>query len=181
MPFASLINTTPEAWARNEFGHAELGDARRRRRLLQMATEFARQSNGLIPQRAPNWAAAKASYRFLDNDAIEDQAIARAHQHATGQRINEQRPAIVLALQDTTFLDYSGRPHTKGLGDTGSQPGQSQGLLLHSTLAVSAADGLPLGLLDHAVSARDPEHFGRAKKRKHDRLPRRKAANGWRA
>lgn len=113
MPFASAKSTRPEAWAINEFGTAQLGDRRRTNRLVVMATEFARQPTAAITQSAPDWAGAKAAYRLLDNEAVEAQAMSESHLQATLQRINQQAPPVVLALQDTTFLDYSNRPHRR--------------------------------------------------------------------
>ena len=60
---------------------------------------------------------------------------------------------MVLAIQDTTELDFSDHRATRGLGQVGNAYGR--GLLAHSTLACTR-DGVPLGLLDQAVWARPP-------------------------
>ena len=70
----------------------------------------------------------------------------------------------VLALQDTTELNFSGLRATDGLGSTAGAT--VLGLLLHSTLLVRP-DGLPLGLLTQQVWARDPAHKGRTQGRRH--------------
>jgi hypothetical protein len=66
----------------------------------------------------------------------------------------------VLAIQDTTFLNYTPHPQTEGLGAIGNKRQQQRGLGLHSTLAV-APSGLPLGLLDQRWLVRpldEPSH-----------------------
>jgi hypothetical protein len=60
---------------------------------------------------------------------------------------------LVLAIQDTTTLNYTTHPKTQGLGPIGSRGGPLIGLLLHSTLALTPS-GQPLGFLHNAVRAR---------------------------
>jgi transposase Tn5 family protein len=61
---------------------------------------------------------------------------------------------LVVAIQDTTFLNYTHHPATAGLGPIG---GGQRGLVMHSTLAVTP-DALPLGVLEQQIWARpDPE------------------------
>jgi hypothetical protein len=55
-----------------------------------------------------------AAYRFLDNPAMGEQEILSGHIHATLERIRTQ--AVVLLVQDTTFLDYGTTRPKKGMG-----------------------------------------------------------------
>jgi hypothetical protein len=154
---------TPLAdWAANEFGHAELGDDRRTDRLLMIATAFAQQPTAPIPQACGPGPATQGAYRFFENDDIDPEAIRDAHQQATFQRLRHH--PVVLALQDTSTLNYSTHPKTQGLGPIGTRRQNIIGLLLHSTLAVTPG-GLPLGLLHTAVAARDPQAAGSARQR----------------
>jgi hypothetical protein len=149
-------------WARTEFGHAELGDDRRTDRLLMIATAFAQQPTAPIPQACGPGPATQGAYRFFENEDIDPEAIREAHQEATLQRVSQV--PIVLALQDTSSLNYSTHPETKGLGPIGTRRQKIIGLLLHSTLAVTPS-GQPLGLLHTAVRARDPKAVGAARQR----------------
>jgi len=135
----------------HEFAHAALPDQRHRRRLHMMATAFAQKPTAPIPQACPSWAEAKAAYRFLENDKILASAIRQAHHQATLQRVSSH--PVVLAVQDTSTLNYSTHPKTQGLGPIGSHSPKTIGLLLHSTLAVTPA-GQPLGFLHNAVRVR---------------------------
>jgi len=68
------------------------------------------------------------------------------HRDRTVRRMKAHK--TVLCIQDGTDLNYSGLAQCEGLGTIGTnQTGaKSQGLHLHSTLAVTA-DGVPLGVL----------------------------------
>jgi hypothetical protein len=57
---------------------------------------------------------------------------------------------LVLAVQDTSFLNYTHHPATGGLGTIG---GGQRGLVMHSTL-VFTPQGLPLGVLEQQIWAR---------------------------
>jgi hypothetical protein len=70
---------------------------------------------------------------------------------------------LVLAVQDTTELDWTAHPATRGLGPL-AHPAH-QGLLGHTTLALTPAR-LPLGLLAQQVWARDPAALGKRATRK---------------
>jgi len=71
----------------------------------------------------------------------------------------------VLAVQDTTTLNYTAHPGTAGLGPINTKSDQAVGLILHDTMAFSS-EGTPLGLLDVQCWARDPEEAGKKAKRK---------------
>lgn len=162
-------------WAVTEFGHAELGDDRRTDRLLMIATALALQPTAPIPQACGPGPATQGAYRFFENDDIEPEAIRDAHQQATLQRLRHH--SVVLALQDTSTLNYSTHPQTQGLGPIGTRRQKIIGLLLHSTLAVTPG-GLPLGLLHTAVRARDPKAVGCAKQR-HSKPIAEKESHKW--
>ena len=154
-----------QSWAAQEFGQAQLGDARRTRRLVRLAEQRGRQPTASLPQGCDDWAGAKAAYRFFDNAMIEPEAILAAHRQATVGRMAQQ--PIVLLPQDTTLLDYSTHPDTDGLGVLQNQ--HQRGLLLHTTLAVTPT-GIPLGVIDQQVWARDPTQWGKRHKRRERRL-----------
>ena len=108
----------PRDWIEAELGGATLGDARLTARLLRMTGMFYAKPTANIPQACGSAMAAKAAYRFLDNEAIEWQAILQPHYDATEERLADQR--LVLVAQDTTTLNYSSHPNTQGLGPIGT-------------------------------------------------------------
>ena len=143
------------AWAAHEFGAAALGDLRRTVRLLQLATALGAQPSASLPEACADPATLKAAYRFFDNDDIPPEAVLASHVGATYARL--RAVPRVLAVNDTTYLDWTHHPATTGLGPLATA--RQQGLLLHSTLAFTP-DRVPLGLLGQQVWARDPATFG---------------------
>jgi transposase-like protein/transposase Tn5 family protein len=149
-----LDDQAVENWAGQEFGAAELGDARRTARLVELATVLGRKPSASFPAAVDDPAQLKATYRFFDNPAILPEAILASHIQATYGRL--QALPRVLAIQDTTLLDWTEHPKTQGLGPLASA--RQQGLFVHSTLAFSP-QRVPLGLLAQQVWARDPDEF----------------------
>lgn len=119
-----------------------------------------------IPQAAGDWAFAKAVYRFMDNDQIDPDEILLPHRNRTAERAREH--SVVLAIGDTTMLDYTRHPKTTGLGPLSDL--EHQGLMLQPTLVVTE-DRVPLGLIDQMVWTRDEETFGPEHGKERAKLP----------
>lgn len=98
------------------------------------------------------WAETKAAYRLLDNPKLDFRAVLRAHSDKVLARIRERER--VLCLQDTTELDFSGRPSMAGLGRLNYD--KRQGLYLHPTLVIDEG-GVALGVTDCWHWARRPK------------------------
>jgi hypothetical protein len=147
-------------WASNEFGAAELGDARRTQRLVALARQLAQSPHCSFPQ-ALDSAQLKAAYRFFSNEEIDSDGVLSSHVAQTLGRMRQV--PVVLAVQDTTEFNLAHLPETTGLGlGTG---GNRHGFLMHSLLAVTP-DGLPLGVLGMKTWVRDPEEAGKGKQRR---------------
>lgn len=169
------------SWAAEEFKLVDLPDQRLNRRLIQILETMADQPMKAFTELFDAWGPTKAAYRFIENDAVDVQAILAAHQQSTQQRA--QAYDRVLVPHDTTSFNYTRHPGTQGLGPIGKQVDGPQGLFLHHALAVSVA-GEPLGVVHAQFWARDPADFHRAKR--HPKLPlaekeSRKWLLGWRA
>jgi Druantia protein DruA/Transposase Tn5 dimerisation domain/Transposase DNA-binding len=150
-------------WAEEEFGNARLGHERLRRRLLTIARDFYARPQAQIPQACQSRARTKAAYRFFQHPETTMDALLEPHIEATQQRLRKEK--IVLAVQDTTSLNYSTHPATHDLGPIGSSPDGIIGLIVHDTMAFSV-EGTPLGLLDVQCWARNGEEFGKKHQRK---------------
>lgn len=155
----------PVDWAEEEFGRAALGDMRLARRLCVLARDFYARPPGNVPQRCGgDRARTKAAYRFFDHPAVNLQSVLQSHYEATLGRLRRER--VVLAVQDTTSLNYSTHPATENLGPiTTENEGKVLGLLVHDTLAFNL-EGTPLGLLDVQCWARDSAQFGKRHRRR---------------
>ena len=141
----------PRDWVEEELSEVELGDRRLTARLLRMTGMFYAKPTANIPQACGSAMAAKAAYRFLDNEKVDWEAILEAHYRKTEERV--QTEPLVLVAQDTTTLNYSGHPHTSGLGPIGTDSEKVRGLIVHDTMSFTPK-GTPLGLLDVQCWAR---------------------------
>jgi hypothetical protein len=144
------------AWALAEVGAAQLGDPRRTRRLAHLVSDLAARPGEGLPAACATPAATKAAYRFLANEAIAADEILAAHGAATVARL--QGEPRLLALQDTTTLDFTAHPSLTGTGPL-AHPART-GLLVHSVLAATTA-GVPQGLVHQQIWTRDPETTGK--------------------
>ena len=143
-----MFNENPEVWANFLFGKAELGDPRRTKRVVQVATDLAANATRSVAIASENPAEIEGAYRFARNDMISAEDIALAGFLKTDQLV-EQRP-LVLSIQDTTGLSYK-HSVCKELGDVNSASEQSKNpvgrtLYVHSTLMLDANSEQVLGL-----------------------------------
>ena len=143
-------------WAEQEFGGAELGDARLSQRLVDIGANKAEKPGvayaGVVDG---DWAKTKGYYRLIDaadESAITLDNIIKPHREQTLRRM--QGEDVVLCLQDGCDLNYNNLSQCEGLGSIGSnQTGSSSlGLHMHSTFAINT-QGLPLGVLRVDCSA----------------------------
>jgi hypothetical protein len=114
-----------------------------------------------IPQASGTWAATKATYDFWDSPYIKPSMIRQGHIHGTVERIAQHE--VVLAIQDTTELNYTSHKALSGTGYLDSK--YAQGLKVHSVLTVSP-QGIPLGIIEQQVWSRKEEELGKAEHRK---------------
>lgn len=155
--FNNLV-TSENQWADEEFAQVELKDGRLNRRCQELAKALAQQPEVPINQACEDWADTKAAYRFFDNQKVTPERILAPHQQRTVIRMS-QHP-LVLAVQDTTFFNYTHHSQNEGMGEVGNKKQKQRGFGMHSTLAVTPT-GMPLGLLTQAFFTRpvgEPSH-----------------------
>ena len=148
---------SPDFSIMNEFNNAELGDQRLTARLCQLATALGEQPAASIPTATGSWGQTCAAYRFFDNAGVEFDNLLAPHYARTQQRAATE--SVVLAVNDSTSLNYAQRPATTGLGPIRTRADKTFGLWLHSLLGFTP-HGSPLGLLQAECWARDPARFG---------------------
>jgi hypothetical protein len=105
-------------WAVTECAAAELGDVRRTKRLVELAHVLAQHPTAALPEACGDGAMLTAAYRCFDNDAIEPQDVLLSHIEATYGRLS--KGPLVLAVQETTAVDWTAHPATTGLGPLGA-------------------------------------------------------------
>lgn len=143
------------SWVEEEFIGIDFGDERLNSRFHRVVDRLSQQPMSPINQAQEDWAATKAAYRFFKNEKVEVREILSAHLSCVIRRLKEHK--IVLAVQDTTFLNYDGHQKTEGLGSIRRKGDSiSLGLVMHTTMAFNPR-GVPLGLIEQEIWARDPK------------------------
>ena len=155
-------------FARENFGAADLGDTRLDKRLLVIAEQLAAHPNETFPNRFQDPADLQAFYRFANNERVCHADLMALHNQATWARM-QLTPGVVLLIQDTTVLDYSGLS-IEDLGQVGN--GNGRGLYCHNCVAVEAATRQVLGLAGQILHRRRhvPEGEKREQCRNHPQL-----------
>ena len=114
-------------------------------RFIRTMETLIQQPDKSVWEASEDRAEAKAIYRMLGNEDFDREAIIRTHREATIRRMAGSGGTI-LAVQDTTAVNYNTHLKTEGIGYISDK---TLGVNIHSCLAVTA-DGLVLGLLDQS-------------------------------
>ncbi|GHT60214.1 IS4 family transposase [Spirochaetia bacterium] len=128
-----------------EFAGLDFHSIRLEKRFIRTMETLIKQPDKSIWYSSEDRAEAKAIYRMLGNEAFDREEIAQAHRRATIRRMAEYGGTI-LAVQDTTGVNYDNHLKTEGIGYISDK---TLGLNVHTCLAVTA-DGLVLGVLDQS-------------------------------
>jgi hypothetical protein len=128
-----------------EFAGLDFHSIRLEDRFIQTMETLCKQPDKSIWEASKNRAEAKAIYRMLGNDAFDREEIIKAHREATLRRMADYGGTI-LAVQDTTGVNYNTHLKTEGIGYISDK---TMGVNVHSCLAVTAG-GLILGVLDQS-------------------------------
>ena len=134
----------PMNWSATELNDLDLGDARLKKRAIQMLDVMMKSPQSSLPKAFQSWSKTLAAYRFLSNESVTYEALVAPHYEATECRIRQQDSPVILCIQDTTELDFNGQG-TEGLGRLSYD--SQRGMYLHPTLCITP-ERLPLGITD---------------------------------
>lgn len=143
--------TQVQSFGEENFGHAQLGDKRRSKRLVDLVDQMCLRPGGTLPQKFRSPADLQAFYRLMDKNDVTHEAIMKAHRQAVFRRI-EELEGPVLVLHDTTELEYTTRKSLTNLGQIGN--GNRRGYLTHNSLAVAPETKDVLGLCNQVLHRR---------------------------
>jgi hypothetical protein len=182
-PIMTTALMTPAQWAQSQFSSATLGDRRRTKRLVNIATHLAQSPGGTLPQAFPQWSDLKAAYRFFNQPKTTFEQIQSPHWQSTGAAC--QAPGQYLLIEDTTELDYTAHPMTEEMGCIGN--GRGRGLLLHSTLAMriegwdleERPQAIALGLLHQQCWSRWPHPKRKGRETRRQLMSRSRESQRW--
>ncbi len=161
---ASTLLSAAE-WAQHTFGAVHVGDQRRTKRAVAMATAIAHEPAASLPMQMASQADLHAAYRFLQTPDITYEQLIQPHVQQTREEARQSER--VLLIQDTTEVDYQQHPTTSGLGPIGN--GSHHGFLLQSVLAVLPEGGQVLGLAHQEPFLRQPAPKGESKREREQR------------
>ncbi len=160
-------------WARAEFGHAELGDVRRTRRLVRVGAGVLARPGGTIGAVFDNPADLHGAYDFVENDAVAPEALMDAMSLATARRACAFDSVWIAT--DGSSINITDLKRKKQTGSIGAGNRKARGDKVHTALVLDP-EGIPLGLCTQA-------HWQRGKKRvksAHDkRLTSEKETQRW--
>ena len=157
--------TDAEEWATEVFKDSELGDPRRTRRLVKLASNYAKNIGAsTVESCGGNESEIEASYRFLRNDDVKPEAIREGGFNSTVRMASKEN--ILLAIEDTTTLSYKHKAAAE-LGYTSNSPSaRSRGFNVHSILLLSEDTGRSIGLIEQSWYCRDNASYGKRKDRR---------------
>lgn len=151
-------------WINHEYGSVHIGDERLNKRAKKLLKTFSDKPMESIPESCKGWQETKAAYRFFENNLVTAKKIIKPHRIATLKRIKAQ--PIVLLIQDTTTLNYSGQKEREDTGPI--QQDNVRGIFLHPTLAVTPNREC-LGVIDYEQWSREKFTDRSAQTRKAER------------
>jgi Transposase DNA-binding/Transposase DDE domain len=140
-----------EEWSEAEFGHADLGDERRTRRLVRLAAEVAGRPAGTVTRACATSASREGAFRLLENASVRPEAIRAAVQEATLQRCRVEHRVVVAV--DATSLTLTDEQRTK-FGAVGAWDKGARGVHAMTALAVTTA-GETLGVCGQETWVRE--------------------------
>lgn len=156
------------SWASDELFNIDLGDERLNKRSVKILDALGGNPINSIPAACNGYHETKAAYRFFDNTGVTPKKILKPHIDATLKRIAEEK--IVLCVQDTTELDFSGQKENVGMGFLNLDA--RRGLYLHPTLAITP-ERVCLGVIDNQTHRREKlnHHLTAEEKKLDKKLP----------
>jgi len=152
---AELCQTDVSGKVRKEFRSAEFGDERLTDRLMQVGDRLGRAPAESIPNACEDWASAKATYRFCDNERVDPNEILSAHKRSQRSRVQDKNELLVVS--DTTELVFPRHPSKEGLGDIGNSKTDLEGVKVHSTIGLYPQTHQMTGVIDQQSLIEDQQ------------------------
>jgi hypothetical protein len=145
------VERASSRWSYETFGGVDVGNRRRRSRLIAVASAVAARPAGTVAEVLSDSAEREGAYRLLSNESVPAAALTHAMAQATAQACAAHRR--VYAATDGSSLSLRDRLRARGLGRVGTRKSCGQGLQVITALALDA-EGIPLGVLAQTWWAR---------------------------
>lgn len=102
------------SWASAELHGVNFGDERLNKRAVKLLECLGEKPSLSIPAACGGWSETPAAYRFFANAKVSWEQVLEPHGEVTLERVRSH--PVVLAVQDTTELDFGGKKDIAGLG-----------------------------------------------------------------
>ncbi len=137
--WSSAHQSAPADWAANHFGGCWRGHKARNKRLVAYARALAEKPGKPMPELFTRKYDIEATYELLRRNDVTPDRIQAPHRRLVKNEL--RTPGRFLLIEDTTIPSYTHRREpVPGLGPIGGAEEGQQGFLLHSVLAVRAAE-----------------------------------------
>lgn len=137
-------------WTEDELKTINLGDKRLDTRAKIVLDALMKSPGESIPRCFQSWSETLACYRLFDNGRVTPEKLLSSHREATIKRMQTEN--IILAINDTSSIDFTGKDSIEGLGSLETE--FTKGLWIHPTIAVTP-DRVCLGLIKTDIWARN--------------------------
>lgn len=164
------------SWSHSEFGHAELGNRARTRRLVSMSEQAANRPAGKVTEIFNTSAEKEGAYKFIEKESVQERAVAKAAHVACARRCAEH--AFVFVPVDGSSLAIKDGHQVKGLGPIGHSKTKTSGLEVMSAIAV-LPDGTPMGICGQSFWARPRKKLEMSESQRRNRPLEEKETNYW--
>jgi hypothetical protein len=137
-------------WIDDEMADINIGDKRLDKRTKAVIKRLDNSTEGSFTQCFKTRAELVGAYRLFDNPFVIPDKILSGHYESTILRIKQQK--VVLLVNDTSSIDYTGKDSVEGLGIL--ETSYTKGILIHPTLAITP-DRTCLGIIESQMWTRD--------------------------
>lgn len=141
----------------------EFGDKRLNVRFRKIVEVKLQEMECSIPQAFKQWSQVKAVYRFMSNKKVNPERILASQFNSFPEKDFSQSQ-LVLAVHDTTELDFTGKSSDEQLGCLSYE--NKKGFFLHNTLLLTN-EGIPTAVFHQHYWNRQKATLGKKKERKH--------------
>ena len=156
--------------------HCKLVDSRLEDRFGSIVDALLANFGQSIPQSVVKQSQVKATYNFFRHKDIECEMLVATERERLVHTLRSEKPRVVLAIQDTTELDYTDRRGSPDLGCM--RYPETKGFYSHNHLIFNP-NGLGLGIFDQVLWNYRPEEVGKKRENRKQTAFEDKASYRW--
>jgi hypothetical protein len=133
-----------DSWARQDFGTAKLGDARRTARVLSIVRSLHRKPSGRVSQAFRKGAERQGAYDLLESGKVRHEDLLASMAQGCVARASSAEGEVLVPI-DGTSIRVVDRTKRKDFGVVGSYRNGGRGIKVMTALALDS-NGVPFGI-----------------------------------